>query len=108
MANRYTREGDVIVEEDHSLAYFLLGLGLGVVAGILFAPQSGESTRRMLREKAEESADFVRRKTSELQETAAEAIERGKSALQHQKETLAAAVEAGRQAYREAAAADQE
>jgi len=102
MAKRYTREGDLIVEDDHSLAYFIMGLGLGVAAGILFAAQSGETTRRLLRE----GADFVRRKSTELQETATEALERGKSQLQHQKETLAAAVEAGRQAYREAAAAD--
>jgi gas vesicle protein len=106
MAKRYTRDGDVIVEDDHTLAYFIMGLGLGVAAGILFAPQSGEATRRRLRQKADEGAEFVRRKSSELQEAATEALERGKSQLQHQKDTLAAAVEAGRQAYREAAAAD--
>lgn len=106
MAKRYTREGDVIVDDDHGLAYFFLGLGLGVVAGVLFAPQSGEDTRRLLKEKTEDGVDYVKRRSTELQESAADALERGKQNLQQRKETLAAAVEAGRQAYREAAAAD--
>jgi gas vesicle protein len=100
-------EGDIIVEEeDNGLPYLLLGIGLGVVAGILFAPQSGEKTRRMIREKAEDSVDFVKRRSAEFQETATDAIERGKKTIQRRKDTIAAAVEAGRQAYREAAATE--
>lgn len=100
------QEGDIIVEEDNSLPFFLLGLGLGVAAGILFAPQSGEETRRMLRDRAEEGVDYVKRRSEEIQETATEAIERGKKTIQRRKDTLTAAVEAGRQAYREAASAE--
>jgi len=106
MARRYAREGDVIVEEDNKLGYFFLGLGLGVAVGVLFAPQSGEETRRLIKDKAEEGVDVLKRKSADLQETAAEALDRGKQTLQRRKETLAAAVEAGRQAYREAAASD--
>jgi hypothetical protein len=36
-----------------------------------------------------------------LKDQAAETIERGKSTVQRQKESLSAAVDAGRQAYRE-------
>jgi gas vesicle protein len=103
MARRYAHEGEVIVEQESGLPYFLLGLGLGVAVGVLFAPQSGAETRRLLKDKAEEGADLVRRRASEFQETAAEALERSKQSLQRRKETLSAAVEAGRQAYREAA-----
>lgn len=106
MARRYAREGDLIVEDDSKLGYFFLGLGLGIAVGVLFAPQSGEETRRLLKDKAEESVDILKRRTADLQETAAEALERGKQTLQRRKETLSAAVEAGRQAYREAAASD--
>jgi len=106
MARRYAREGDVIVEEDNKLGYFFLGLGLGVAVGVLFAPQSGEETRRLIKDKAEEGVDVLKRKSADLQETAAEALDRGKQTLQRRKETLAAAVEAGRQAYREASASD--
>jgi gas vesicle protein len=106
MARRYAREGDLLVEDDSKLGYFFLGLGLGAALGILFAPQSGEETRRLLKDKAEEGVDALKRKTSDLQETAAEALERGKQSIQRRKETLSAAVEAGRQAYREAAASE--
>lgn len=104
MGRRYSREGDVIVEDDSKVGYFFLGLGLGVAAGVLFAPQSGAETRRLLRDKAEEGTEYVKRRGHDLQETATEAIERGKQGLKHRKDTLTAAVEAGRQAYREAAA----
>ena len=88
--------------EDNKLSYFFLGLGLGVAVGVLFAPQAGEETRRLLRDKAEEGADLVRRKSSELRESATDTLDRGKQTLQRKKESLVAAVDAGRQAYREA------
>ena len=88
--------------EDNKLSYFFLGLGLGVAVGVLFAPQSGEETRRLLKDKADESADYVRRRSAELRETASDTIDRGKQTLQRRKENLTAAVDAGRQAYREA------
>ena len=88
--------------EDNKLSYFFLGLGMGVAVGVLFAPQSGEETRRLLRDKAEEGADLVRRKSSELRESATDTLDRGKQTLQRKKESLVAAVDAGRQAYREA------
>jgi len=88
--------------EDNKLSYFFLGLGLGVAVGVLFAPQSGEDTRRLLRDKADEGADYVRRRSDELRESATGSLERGKQSLQRRKENLTAAVEAGRQAYREA------
>lgn len=104
------REGAIIVkeEDDSSLPFFLLGLGLGVAAGILLAPQSGEDTRRLIRGKTEEGVDYVKRRSTELQESATEAIERGKKTIQRRKDTLTAAVEAGRQAYREATNAQSE
>ena len=88
--------------EDNKLSYFFLGLGLGVAVGVLFAPQSGEETRRLLKDKAEEGADYVRRKSTDLRETATDTFERGKQSLNRRKDSLTAAVEAGRQAYREA------
>jgi gas vesicle protein len=88
--------------EDNKLSYFFLGIGLGVAVGVLFAPQSGEETRRLLKDKADEGADYVRRRSNELRETATDTLERGKQTLQRKKESLTAAVDAGRQAYREA------
>jgi gas vesicle protein len=90
------------MDDDNKLSYFFLGLGLGVAVGVLFAPKSGVETRELLRSKAEEGADFVKRRGEELRDTATETIERGKQTLRQQKDNLSAAVEAGKQAYREA------
>jgi gas vesicle protein len=98
-----TTEEVTEMEDDSKLSYFFLGLGLGVVAGILFAPKSGEETREFLLSKANESADATRRRALELREAAVEKIERSRAAVQRQKEGLAAAVDAGKQAYRDAA-----
>ena len=96
------------MEEDSKLSYFFLGLGLGVAVGVLFAPKAGAETRQLLRSKAEEGADFVKRRSQDLRETAQDAVDRGKQSLQKHKENLTAAVEAGKQAYREATSTSQE
>ncbi|MCC6390660.1 MAG: YtxH domain-containing protein [Bryobacterales bacterium] len=90
------------MDEDKRLSYFFLGLGIGVAVGILFAPKSGEETRELIRSKAGDGRDVIKRRTGELRESAADLVDRGKSAVSRQKDQLAAAVEAGKQAYREA------
>jgi gas vesicle protein len=90
------------MDEDKKLSYFFLGLGVGVAVGILFAPKTGEETRQLIRSKADESKDYLRRRSEELRGSANDMVDRGKSTVARQREHLAAAVEAGRQAYREA------
>ena len=94
------------MEEDKRISYFCLGLGIGVAVGILFAPKSGGETRQLLRSKADESKDYVVRKSEELKDSAADLADKGKLALQRQKDQLASAVDAGRQAYKESVAND--
>lgn len=91
--------------EDNKLSYFLFGLGMGVAIGILFAPKSGEETREYLRGKAGEGTDFLRRKGEEVRESTSDALSRSREAFQSQKENLSAALEAGKQAYRDAMSA---
>ena len=91
------------MEDDNKLSYFFLGLGLGVAVGMLFAPKSGEETRDYIRSKANEGADYVKRRSTELRDQASDAIDRGKENLRRHKDNVSAAVEAGRQAYRDAA-----
>ncbi len=89
------------MDDSKGLSYFMLGLGIGVAVGIVFAPQSGEDTRGLLRSKALEGGDYVKRRSEELKDTAGELVEKGKTVMKTQKEQLAAAVDAGKQAYRE-------
>jgi gas vesicle protein len=90
------------MNDDKRLSYFFLGLGIGVAVGILFAPKSGQETRELIRTKAGEGKEYLKRRGEELYDSAGDVVEKGKAALQRQKEQLAAAVEAGKQAYREA------
>ncbi len=94
------------MEDDKKLSYFCLGLGIGVAVGVLFAPKSGEETRLLIRSKADESRDFVKRRADELKEQASELVDRSKDVIAQKKEHLSSAVEAGKQAYREAVAGD--
>ncbi len=81
------------------VSYFLVGLGIGALIGILFAPKSGEETREYLSKKAEEGKEYAQRKARELRERADDLIERSKEVATRQKESISAAVEAGREAY---------
>jgi len=90
------------MEDDNKFSYFFLGLGLGVAAGLLFAPKSGPETRDLLKAKADEGKEFLKRRTQEVRDQATDAIDRGRSTVTRQRDNLMAAVEAGKQAYRDA------
>jgi len=81
------------------ISFFLVGLGVGTLVGILFAPKSGEETREYLSAKAEEGRDYAQKKARELRERAEDLIERSKEIMSRQKESLSSAVEAGKEAY---------
>ncbi len=81
------------------VSFFMVGLGIGALIGILFAPKSGEETREYLSKKADEGRDYAQRKARELRERAEDLLERGKEVATRQKDSVSAAVEAGREAY---------
>lgn len=79
---------------------FLIGLGIGAVIGVLFAPHSGEETRDYLAAKADEGRDYAQKKARELRERAEDLLERSKEIMGRQKEAISSAVEAGRETYK--------
>lgn len=81
-------------------SFFLVGLGIGALMGILFAPKSGEETREFLSSKADEGRDYAQKKARELRERADDVIQRGKDLVNKQKEALSSAVDAGRETYK--------
>src|SRR3981081_4783190 len=87
--------------DGNSFGWFLAGLGLGAVVGILYAPRPGDETREVIRAKAEESRDYVKTRAREARDHASEWVDRGKDVLDQQKDQFRAAYEAGRQAYHE-------
>jgi gas vesicle protein len=81
------------------VGYFLVGIGIGALVGILFAPKSGEETREYLLQKADEGKQYAQRRAQELRDRAEDLLERGKQVASRQKDNVAAAVDAGRDAY---------
>jgi len=110
------------------LGWFLAGLGLGALVGVLYAPKSGKETREELlasaadaRDRAAEYAQQGREKASEFAEQGkqhineyadrgkeyydrgrtqwSQYVEKGKGLVQEQQGKVAAAIDAGKQAY---------
>ena len=101
-----------MAEQNNGITYFVVGVGIGVAVGLLLAPRSGEETRRLLRSKAEEGSEalrkkteegreYLKRRTSEIRDSASDLVDRSRDVIARQKEQITAAVEAGKQAYRE-------
>jgi gas vesicle protein len=72
------------------VSYFLVGLGVGSLIGMLFAPKSGEGTRDHLSQELQEGRKHARKKARELRERAEDLVEHGKEMVNQKKEQIAA------------------
>jgi gas vesicle protein len=90
----------------NSFLWFLAGLGFGAIAGVLYAPRSGDETRQALRSRAEEGQAYVRDRARQAREQATTWADRGREVLNQQKEQFRSAYEAGKQAYHETTASE--
>jgi gas vesicle protein len=87
--------------DSNSFLWFVAGLGVGAVVGVLYAPYSGQETREVLRSKADEGREYMRERARRAREQANDWADRGRDVVSQQKEQFRAAYEAGRQAYKE-------
>ncbi len=87
--------------DGNSFVWFLAGLGLGALAGVLYAPRSGSETRDVLRARAEEGKEYMRTRARDVKDQANQWADRGRDVVNTQKDQFRAAYEAGRQAYHE-------
>ena len=110
------------------LIYFLIGAGIGAVTAMLFAPKSGSELRSELADATRKGLDYARdtgrdvgeraqeyyqtsvERAADLSSRSREAVtdltQRGKDLVTSQKAQFTAAIEAGKQGYREAKQAD--
>jgi gas vesicle protein len=79
--------------------YFLVGISIGSLIGILFAPKSGDETREYIAKKAREGDFVVRKKAREVQVRAEETAERDKSMIAETNGQIATAIDVGRETY---------
>ncbi len=111
------------------LVYFLIGAGIGAITALLFAPKAGSELRSEIADATKKGLDYARDTGRDLGERATEyyqtgvdrasdlgtrsretvndLTERGKDLINRQKAQFAAAIEAGKQGYREAKQSDQ-
>jgi gas vesicle protein len=75
------------------LLAFILGAVSGAAVALLYAPATGRETREMLSERAREGRERAR-----------EAAERGRQVFNEGRDSLATAIEKGREAYQQARA----
>lgn len=76
-------------DNSDNAVWFLAGAAVGAALGLLFAPQSGEETRRLIARKASDGGRELRDRGRELYDKgrefadeAAELFERGKNLVQ--------------------------
>ena len=83
-------------------SFFCLGLGIGAAVALLLTPKPGEEMREELRVRAGEGGGYLRQRGGELRHQAEGILERGRGVIDEQRGQLTVALEAGRQAYRDA------
>jgi len=89
-------------EGSNSFLWFLAGLGFGALMGVLYAPRSGRETREAIKNTAQEGTEYLKNRGREARETMNQWVDRGKEVVSQKKEQISAAIDATRQAYREA------
>ena len=75
-----------------ALTFLLIGLGVGALSALLFAPKSGKQIRRALRRKYEDAREVL----EDWTEQAGEVIERGTEWANTAKEKVAPIAQAAR------------
>jgi gas vesicle protein len=88
-------------ESNSSIGWFLAGLGLGALVGVLFAPKPGSETREYIAHRANEGTDYLKQQSQAARGSVNDWIERGKEVVDRSKQQVQSAFEAGKQAYRE-------
>jgi gas vesicle protein len=89
-------------DSSNSFLWFLAGLGFGALMGVLYAPRSGRETRDAIKSSAQEGGEYLKTRGREAKETVSQWVDRGKDVVGQKKEQISAAIDATRQAYREA------
>jgi gas vesicle protein len=79
---------------NHPVSALCIGLGVGAVLGILFAPKSGEETRDDVVDTVNDGIDEVRARTAKVARNA-------RKFANQTREQVEEALEAGTEAYRE-------
>jgi len=124
-------------KQSSGFSWFLAGLGLGALIGVLYAPKAGKETREELISSAREGSEYLKQKSRDAVDSVNDIVDRGKTQVNEyvgrgkeyvergraqwdefvnqgrqfvneQTGRVSAAVDAGRQAYQSNASTNQE
>jgi gas vesicle protein len=120
-------------QSSSGFSWFLAGLGIGALIGVLYAPKAGKETREDLAHSAREGTEYLRQRSREAADQINQIVDRGKAQVSEyvdrskeyidrgraqwddfvaqsrqfvtdQADKVSAAVDAGKEAYRHSAA----
>ena len=80
-------------DELSGFPYLLIGIGIGVVAGLLLAPRSGEEMREDIRRRTNEGVDYLNQQADKLRDGAEKVVSKGKEWIGRQSESIQSPVE---------------
>lgn len=80
------------------LSFFIGGI-IGAGVALLTAPKTGEETRKIIRDFAEDAKDKAEEYVGHVKEKATGFVDKGKDLIDREKSIITKAVEAGKEAY---------
>ncbi|MHB8111107.1 MAG: YtxH domain-containing protein [Syntrophorhabdaceae bacterium] len=80
------------------LSFFIGGI-VGAGVALLMAPKTGEETRRIIKDFAEDARDRAGDYVGHVKDKASTYVDKGKDLLDREKNVISRAVEAGKEAY---------
>jgi gas vesicle protein len=66
-------------KQSSGFSWFLAGLGLGALIGVLYAPKAGKETREELMSSAREGTEFLKQKSRDAVDQVGDLVDRSKS-----------------------------
>jgi gas vesicle protein len=77
--------------ESTGFPYLLIGMGIGMVAGLLLAPRTGKEMRADIRRRTNEGVDYLNQQAEKLRDGAENAVGKGKEWIGRQSESIQSA-----------------